>query len=126
MRSTSPTPGKQHRVEQRGEIACDRAGRAGHAVDLARGDELREALVQLVHHEAVEADRVVQEPVKGVDGQARHHASAQRLDVVAVDLALEHRAFAEPAPWRQPLKVMVWPCSFSLLILSRPSITPNQ
>jgi hypothetical protein len=31
---------------------------------------------------------------------AGHQALAQRLDVVAVDLALEHRAFAEPAAGR--------------------------
>ena len=93
--------GEQHRVEQRGQVARHAQVGVVHAVDLARGDELRQPLVQLVHHEAVEADGVVQQPVEGVDRQAGHHAAAQRLDVVAVDLALEHRAFAEPAARRQ-------------------------
>ena len=53
-------------------------------------------------------------------------ALAQRLDVVAVGLALDHRALAEPAAGRQPVKVIGMPIAVSLLIFSRPSITPNQ
>ena len=33
-----------------------------HAVDLARPYELRKPFIELVHHETVEADRVVQQP----------------------------------------------------------------
>jgi len=44
---------------------------------------------------------MVQQPVEGVYGQARHHAFAQGLYVVAVGLALDGRAFAKPAARRQ-------------------------
>ena len=56
--------GKQHRVEQRRQVA--RHARVGvvQAVGLARRDELAQPLVELVHHEAVEADRVVEQPVE--------------------------------------------------------------
>ncbi len=72
-----------------------------HAVDLAGGDELRQSLVELVHDEAVETDRMVQQPMEGVDRQASHDALAQRLDVVAVAFALERGALSEPASRRQ-------------------------
>jgi hypothetical protein len=90
----------QHRVEQRARLRATRVVGVVQAVDLARGDELAQPLVQLHHHEAVEADAAVEQPVEGGDRDAGHDAVAQRLDVVAVDLALEHRAFAEPAAGR--------------------------
>jgi hypothetical protein len=42
----------------------------------------------------------IEQPVEGVHRQAGDHAAAQGLDVVAVGLALEGRAFAEPATRR--------------------------
>jgi hypothetical protein len=99
MRSTSPTPGYSTGWNSAARLRAT-ARRGRQAVDLARGDELAQALVQLVHHEAVEADAAVEQPVEGGHRDAGHHALAQGLDVVAVDLALEHRAFAEPAARR--------------------------
>ena len=92
--------GVEHRMEQRRQAARDAAVGVGHAVDLARADELAEPLVQLLRDEAVEGDAALDQPVEGLDAQARHHALAQRLDVVAVGLALDHRALAEPAAGR--------------------------
>jgi hypothetical protein len=100
MRSTSPHARIQQRVEQRRQAARDTHVGVVQPVDLARGDELSEAFVELVHHEPVEADGMVQQPVEAVDRQPGHHTFAQRLDVVAVGFALEGRALAEPAAGR--------------------------
>ena len=54
-----------------------------------------------------------------------HHA-AQRLDVVAVDLALEQRALAEPGARRHAGEGDREADELSLLIFSSPSSTPNQ
>ncbi len=96
--------GIQHGVEQRRQAARHANIGVGHAVNLARGNELPQPLIELVHHKAVETYRVVQQPVKGIDRQPRDHTFAQGLDVVAVRLAFERRAFAKPAAWRHPGK----------------------
>jgi hypothetical protein len=90
-------PGVEHRVEECGQVARHTLVGVGQAVDLARCDELAQPLVELHHHEAVEADAAVQQPLEGVGRDAGHHALAQGLDVVAVGLVLQHRALAEPA-----------------------------
>ena len=89
--------GVQHWVEQGGQAARHPDVGVGHAVNFARGDELAQTFIKLFHDEAIEANRVVQQPVEGVDVQPGHHAVAQRLDVVTVDFALEGRALAKPA-----------------------------
>ncbi|MPN08091.1 hypothetical protein SDC9_155368 [bioreactor metagenome] len=43
---------------------------------------------------------MIKQPVEGVDGQPRHQALAQRLDVVAIGFALHGRALAKPASGR--------------------------
>ena len=75
MRSSSPTPGVEHRVEQRCQAAADARIGVVQAVDLARRDELAEPLVELVHHETVERDAAIQQRVEGVDRQARRGAA---------------------------------------------------
>ena len=60
-----------------------------------------EPFVQLLDDEAVERDAAIEQPVEGRDVQAGDHAPAHRLDVVAIDLPLDHRALAEPAARRQ-------------------------
>ena len=92
--------GVEHRVEQRRQAARHAHVGVAHAVDLARADELAQALVELLHHEAVERDAALEQPVEGLDAEPGDDALAQRLDVVAVDLALDHRALAEPAAGR--------------------------
>ena len=91
----------EDRVEQRREAARHPRVRIVQPIDLARRDELAEALVQLLHDEAVERDAAVEQPVEGLDAESGDHALAQRLDVVAVGLALDHGSFAEPAAGRQ-------------------------
>ena len=68
--------GVKSRVEQRGQAAGHTHIGVVHAVDLARSNELPQALVELVHHKAVKADGMVQQPVKGIDRQTGHHAFA--------------------------------------------------
>ena len=89
--------GVEHRVEQGRQTAGHAHVGVVEAINLARGNELTQPFVELVHHEPVERDGVVEQPVKRVNGQARHHALAQRLDVVAVRLALHGRALTKPA-----------------------------
>ena len=89
-------PRVQHGVEQRRQTARHAHIGIGQPVNLARGDELAQPLVELVHDKAVKADGMVQQPVEGVDRQPRHHTFAQRLDVVAVGLALHGGALAKP------------------------------
>jgi hypothetical protein len=92
--------GVQRRVEQRREAARHAGVGVVQAVDLARRDELAEPLVELHRDEAVERDAAVEQPVEGVGADPGDGAAPQSLDVVAVVLALEHRAFAEPAARR--------------------------
>ena len=89
--------GEKLRIEERRQIACDAQVGIRDAVDFARGDELAQALVQLLQDEMVEANAGCEQAVKHLDRQAGHGAASQGLDVVAVGLALEQGALAEPA-----------------------------
>src|SRR5664279_6343895 len=88
-------------MKQRSEAARDARIGVAEAIDLARGDELAEPLVELLDDEAVEGNAAVEQPVERLDAEAGDLALAQRLDVVAIGLALDHRALAEPAAGRQ-------------------------
>ena len=92
--------GVEHRVEQGRQAAGDAGIGVAQAVDLAGRDELAQALVQLLGDEAVERDAAIDQPMKGVHRDAGDHTLAQGLDVVAVALALDHRALAEPSARR--------------------------
>jgi len=93
-------PGVQHRVEQRGQVARHAGIGLVKPVNLARGNELAQPLVEQVQHKAVEANAVVQQLVEALQRYARHRAAAQGLDVVAIGLALDQRALAKPGPRR--------------------------
>ena len=88
-------------VEQRRQAARHAHIGVVQPVNGTRCNELAQTLIELVHDKTVEAQRMVQQPIKGVDRQSGHSAFAQRLHVVAVGLALDHRALAKPAPRRQ-------------------------
>ena len=90
----------QHRIEQCSQAAGNAHIRVVQAVNLARGNKLGQTFIELVHHKTVKANGVVQQPVKRVNRQPGHHAFAQRLNVVAIWLALECSAFAKPAAGR--------------------------
>jgi hypothetical protein len=89
--------GREQRVKQRSQVARHAQVGIVDAVDFSRRDELPQTLVELQGDEAVKADRLGLQGVEGLHRQTRDAAGAQGLNVVAVVLALEHRALAEPA-----------------------------
>ena len=99
-----PHARKQHWIEQGRQVSRHPQIGIVQTVKFSRGNELTQALVQLVHHKAVKTQRIVDQPIESIEGQTCHHTGAQGLDVVTVDLALQGRALAKPTPWRHTRK----------------------
>jgi hypothetical protein len=89
-------PGLRWGVEQGRQAARQPRGSVEHAVELDQRDEHAEPFVQQHHHESIESDAAVEQPVKGGTRHEGQMRIAQRDHVVLARTGFQQRAFAEP------------------------------